>query len=93
MAVTSSTQETRTSTCRRSSTRSSCATDDVLKGIQTDLDEKGIAKTARDEKRLMRDGKLMKTPEDERMEKLYREQIMNEKPEAEPKTPIVQIQV
>jgi hypothetical protein len=68
--------------------------DDVHKGIQTDLDEKGIAKTARDEKRLARDGKVKRTAEDERMEKLYREQILNEPtPASEPKAPIVQIDV
>ena len=64
--------------------------DDVDKGIQTDLDEKGIAKNARDEKRLARE----RTAEDERMEKLYREQVLNEQPTAaEPKAPVIQIDV
>jgi hypothetical protein len=68
--------------------------DDVNKGIQTDLDVKGIAKTARDEVRKARDQKVQRTPEDERMEKLYREQILNEKSAAqEAKSPVVQIEV
>jgi hypothetical protein len=72
--------------------------DDVNKGIQRDLDEKGIAKTARDEVRMARNKKLVRTPEDEAMEKLYRERILNEK-SAEPQaakpapTNIVQIEV
>jgi uncharacterized radical SAM superfamily Fe-S cluster-containing enzyme len=68
---------------------------DVNHGVQTDLDEKGIAKTARDEKRYARDvaaGKLVKTPEDEQMEKLYRKVVLREDPD-EPKSPVVQIQV
>ena len=68
--------------------------EDVDKGVQTDLDEKGIAKNARDEKRLARDGKVKRTAEDERMEKLYREQVLNEQPAAaEPKPPTIQIEV
>ncbi len=68
--------------------------EDVDKGIQTDLDEKGIAKNARDEKRLAREEKVQRTAEDERMEKLYREQVLNEQPAAaEPKAPVVQIDV
>ena len=48
----------------------------------------------REEQRLARSAKVERTPEDERMEKLYREQVMNEKPAAEePKAPIVQIDV
>ncbi|GMR23402.1 MAG: hypothetical protein BMS9Abin37_1827 [Acidobacteriota bacterium] len=67
---------------------------DVDKGVQTDLDEKGIAKNARDEKRLAREGSAQRTAKDERMEKLYRDQILNEQPAAaEPKAPIVQIDV
>ena len=53
---------------------------DVDHGVQTDLDEKGIAKNARDEKRLARDAKLVKTPEDERMAKLYEEVVLGQKP-------------
>jgi len=71
--------------------------DDVNKGIQTDLDAKGIAKTARDEVRMARDKKqVVRTPEDEAMEKLYRERVMNEKPAAEnqaAKPAVVQIEV
>jgi len=65
---------------------------DVDKGVQTDLEAKGIAKNARDEQRQAREA-IERTPEDERMEKLYREQVMNETPAAEPKAPIVQIDV
>ena len=67
--------------------------EDVDKGIQTDLDEKGIAKTAGEEKRAARDKNLVRTAEDKRMEQLYREQVLNEKPAAEPKAPVVQIDV
>jgi hypothetical protein len=70
----------------------------VNKGIQTDLDAKGIAKTARDEVRMARDKKqhVVRTPEDEAMEKLYREKVLNQTPSAEPqaaKAAIVQIEV
>jgi uncharacterized radical SAM superfamily Fe-S cluster-containing enzyme len=68
---------------------------DVNRGVQTDLDEKGIAKTARDEKRLAREEKqkqLVKTLKDERMEKLYREVILKEKPQ-QPTSPPIQIDV
>jgi uncharacterized radical SAM superfamily Fe-S cluster-containing enzyme len=53
---------------------------DVNHGVQTDLDDKGIAKNARDEKRLARDAKLVKTPEDERMAKLYEEVVLGQTP-------------
>jgi hypothetical protein len=69
--------------------------EDVHHGVQTDLDERGIAKTARDEKRRARDAavqNLVKTPEDERMEKLYRETVLKQKPE-QPGTGFVQIDV
>jgi len=70
--------------------------DDVSKGIQGDLDDKGIAKTARDEVRMAHDKKqVVRIPEDERMKKLYRERILNEK-SAEPqasKPAVVQIEV
>jgi len=60
-------------------------------------DAKGIAKTARDEIRMARDKKrVVRTPEDEQMEKLYREQVLNQKPAAEPqaaKPAVVQIEV
>jgi uncharacterized radical SAM superfamily Fe-S cluster-containing enzyme len=67
--------------------------DDVEKGIQRDLDDKGIAKTAREEQRKARDQKLERTAEDAQMEKLYREQILNQKPAAKPSAPVVQIEV
>ncbi len=69
--------------------------EDVNRGVQTDLDEKGIAKTAREEKRRTREEnqkQLVKTPRDERMEKLYREVILKEKPQ-QPTSPPVQIDV
>ena len=56
---------------------------DVNHGVQTDLDAKGIAKNAREEKRRARDAKvLVKTPEDERMAKLYEEVVLKQKPSA-----------
>ncbi|HXV63872.1 MAG TPA: radical SAM protein, partial [Vicinamibacteria bacterium] len=68
--------------------------EDVDKGIQTDLDLKGIAKTAREEKRKARDSKLIqRTTDDDRMEKLYREQVLNQKPAAPEQKPLVQIEV
>jgi uncharacterized radical SAM superfamily Fe-S cluster-containing enzyme len=54
--------------------------EDVNHGLQHDLDEKGIAKTAREEKRRSRDEKLKKQAEDEHMAKLYREHVLGEKP-------------
>jgi hypothetical protein len=53
----------------------------VAAGLQHDLDDKGIAKTAREEKTRLRDEKLKQTAENARMAKLYREQILKE-PEA-----------
>ena len=53
---------------------------DVNHGVQTDLDDKGIAKNARDEKRKARDAQLVKTPEDERMAKLYEEVVLGQTP-------------
>jgi uncharacterized radical SAM superfamily Fe-S cluster-containing enzyme len=55
--------------------------------IQHDLDSKGIAKTAREEKRRQRDAKL-KQAEDERMMKLYRQHVLGEKPAPENLVPI-----
>src|SRR5208282_1488456 len=52
---------------------------DVNHGLQHDLDEKGIAKTAREEKKRARDAKL-KEEENARMMKLYREQVLKEAP-------------
>jgi uncharacterized radical SAM superfamily Fe-S cluster-containing enzyme len=54
--------------------------DDVNHGKQHDLDDLGIAKTAREEKKRARDEKLKQQAENERMAKLYREQILKEKP-------------
>src|SRR5438876_2180112 len=53
----------------------------VAAGLQHDLDDKGIAKTAREEKMRQRDEKLKQAAENARMAKLYREQILKE-PEA-----------
>ena len=60
---------------------------DVNHGVQTDLDEKGIAKNAREEKRLAREAQngngaktLVKTADDERMAKLYEEVVLGQKP-------------
>jgi uncharacterized radical SAM superfamily Fe-S cluster-containing enzyme len=52
--------------------------DDVNHGLQHDLDEKGIAKTAREEKKRARDEKLRQQQENERMAKLYREHVLKE---------------
>ena len=56
--------------------------DDVHHAKQTDLDELGIAKTAREEKKRARDEKL-KQQEDDRMAKLYRQHVLKEQPNAE----------
>jgi 7,8-dihydro-6-hydroxymethylpterin dimethyltransferase len=53
--------------------------EDVNHAKQHDLDDLGIAKTAREEKLRARDEK-QKQQENERMAKLYREQILKEKP-------------
>src|SRR5438128_3737225 len=50
----------------------------VAAGLQHDLDDKGIAKTAREEKMRQRDEKLKQAAENARMAKLYREQILKE---------------
>jgi hypothetical protein len=46
---------------------------------QHDLDDKGIAKTAREEKIRARDEALRKKLEDEKMARLYREHVLGEK--------------
>ena len=51
--------------------------DAVAAGRQTDLDEKGIAKTAREEKLRARD-ELKKQAENERMARLYRQHVLKE---------------
>jgi hypothetical protein len=58
-----------------------------------DLDELGIAKTAREEKQRARNAKLQMTPEDERMAKLYRQHILQEPGVVEEQKSLVQIQV
>ncbi len=54
----------------------------VAAARQTDLDQKGIAKTAREEKIRARDAKL-KEEENLRMMALYRQQVLKEQPGAE----------
>ncbi len=53
--------------------------DHVAAGRQHDLDDKGIAKTAREEKLRARDEQLKKKAEDAKMERLYREHVLGEK--------------
>jgi uncharacterized radical SAM superfamily Fe-S cluster-containing enzyme len=52
--------------------------EDVHKGRQKDLDEKGIAKTAREEKLRARDAKLKEDADHVKMEKLYRKHVLKE---------------
>jgi 7,8-dihydro-6-hydroxymethylpterin dimethyltransferase len=55
--------------------------DAVNAGIQHDLDDQGIAKTAREEKLRKRNAEMAKkAAEDARMAKLYREVVLKEKP-------------
>jgi uncharacterized radical SAM superfamily Fe-S cluster-containing enzyme len=61
--------------------------DDVNRKRQTDLDEAGIAKTAREEKTRQRDAKMKTNAENAQMAKLYRQVVLKE-----PETPgLVQI--
>ncbi|MEZ5283470.1 MAG: radical SAM protein [Vicinamibacterales bacterium] len=64
----------------------------VAAGAQTDLDELGIAKNAREEKLKARKAKQEMTPEEQRhhaeMEKLYRQHVLKEAPQE----PVIQIQ-
>ena len=53
--------------------------EDVNHGLQHDLDELGIAKTAREEKKRARDKQL----KDAEMMKMYREHVLGEKPQAD----------
>ncbi len=58
----------------------------VAAGRQTDLDDKGIAKTAREEKTRARDARLRQQQQEEenqRMAKLYRQVVLKEQPGAE----------
>src|SRR6202012_3883739 len=57
--------------------------DDVNRERQHDLDDKGIAKTAREEKIRARDAKLKDQAKNEQMMKLYREHVLGEKPVAD----------
>ena len=57
--------------------------DDVNRERQHDLDDKGIAKTAREEKIRARDAKLKEQAKNEQMMKLYREQVLGEKPQTD----------
>jgi uncharacterized radical SAM superfamily Fe-S cluster-containing enzyme len=61
----------------------------VAKGRQTDLDEAGIAKNAREEKLRARADK-QKQAENERMARLYRQHVLKEP--AAPESPVMQIQ-
>jgi hypothetical protein len=54
--------------------------DDVNRERQHDLDDKGIAKTAREEKTRARDAKMKEDAKNAQMMKLYREQVLGEKP-------------
>jgi uncharacterized radical SAM superfamily Fe-S cluster-containing enzyme len=51
----------------------------VNAGRQHDLDDKGIAKTAREEKKRARDEALRQKLENEKMARLYREHVLGEK--------------
>ena len=62
--------------------------DDVFRHRQTDLDDKGIAKTAREEKTRKRDDVLKQKAEDARMLKLYKEHVLGEKPPQEGFVPL-----
>ncbi len=62
--------------------------DAVEAGRQMDLDDAGIAKTAREEKIRARDERLKANQENARMAKLYREHVLNEAPDE----PVMQIQ-
>jgi hypothetical protein len=61
----------------------------VAAGRQTDLESKGIAKTAREEKIRRRD-ELKKQAEQERMARLYRQHVLKEQAPSE--SPVMQIQ-
>jgi 7,8-dihydro-6-hydroxymethylpterin dimethyltransferase len=57
--------------------------EDVNRKRQTDLDDAGIAKTAREEKTRARDEKLRQKAENERMAALYRQHVLKEQPGGE----------
>lgn len=52
--------------------------EDVAKAKQHDLDDIGVAKTAREEKLRARDEKIKQAAEDAKMEKLYRQHVLKE---------------
>lgn len=52
----------------------------VTMDVQHDLDSKGIAKTAREEKTRARDEALRKKAENDKMMRLYRQEVLKEKP-------------
>ena len=54
--------------------------EDVQRHRQTDLDELGIAKNAREEKKRKRDEALKEKLENEKMMRLYKEHVLGEKP-------------
>ena len=61
----------------------------VAKGKQTDLDQLGVAKNAREEKlRAKKQQPGVHAPEDEKMAELYRQHVLKEAP----KPPVIQIQ-
>jgi hypothetical protein len=62
----------------------------ITKEVQHDLEEKGIAKNAREEKQRARAAKLS-AAENERMARLYRQHILKE--EGEPEAKLVQLKV
>jgi uncharacterized radical SAM superfamily Fe-S cluster-containing enzyme len=61
----------------------------ITHDVQHDLDELGIAKTAREEKQRARADKLRRDQENERMAKLYRQHVLKEP--AEPEAPLVKL--
>src|SRR5206468_2654866 len=52
----------------------------LTRDVQHDLDSKGIAKTAREEKIRARDAKMKDAAENARMMKLYKEHVLKEQP-------------
>jgi hypothetical protein len=75
------------------STAHSLVLDDeaLAAGIQHDLDEKGIAKTAREEKLRARD-EAKQRAEHERMMRLYRQHVLKDPAASAPESPVMQIQ-
>jgi hypothetical protein len=57
----------------------------VTKDVQHDLDELGIAKNAREEKQRARAERLRQQEENERMARLYRQHVLKEPGQPEPK--------